>query len=73
MLSQRANYTTAFMYLCFKSIMYRLTFCHTTGIAIISEVTEMSNTIILCTYYYNFFTRQQWRDMAYVKMYVNQD
>ncbi len=32
--------------------MYRLTFCHTRGIAIISEVTEMSNTIILCRYVY---------------------
>ncbi len=83
MLSQRANYTTAFMIrgkknfcplldasfmmlwrdmayvknVCkprlkksFKSIMYRLTFCHTRGIAIISEVTEKSNTIILCMY-----------------------
>ncbi len=27
-----------------------LTFCHTRGIAIISEVTEMSNTILLCIY-----------------------
>ncbi len=30
--------------------MYRLTFCHTRGIAIISEVTEKSNTIIVCMY-----------------------
>ncbi len=42
----------------FKSSMCRLTFCHARGIAIISEVTEMSNTIILCMYVLSiyFFT-----------------
>ncbi len=38
--------------------MYRLTFCHTRGIAIISEVTEKSNTIILCMYVLYFFYKK---------------
>ncbi len=33
-----------------KVLCIGLTFCHTRGIAIISEVTEKSNTIILCMY-----------------------